>query len=109
MATAVANAVASSFPTPAAQAPPGQPDISYAPDYAKYQARAARRIEVERLPTTVPEGFPEHLEGDLVWEGDKLAETYDWTYVLTQDQLSEIDEAVRYFKCRLPLSNLICI
>ena len=57
-------------------------------------------METERLPTTVPEGFPEQLNGDLVWEGDKLADTYDWTYVLSEDHLAEIDEAVKYFKCR---------
>lgn len=101
MATAVANGVSSSFPTPTAKAPPGQPDIDYAPDFAKYQARAARRVETERLPTTVPEGFPDQLRGDMVWEGDTVAETYDWTYVLNEDELAEIDEAVRYFKCWL--------
>lgn len=100
MAAAVANPVASSFSTPKAVAPPGQPDISYAPDYAKYQARAARRVQNESLPSTVPEGFPEQLKGDLVWEGETLAEKYDWTYALSEDQLAEIDEAVKHFKCQ---------
>lgn len=107
MATAVANPVASSFPTPTAEAPPGQPDIIYAPDYAKFQARAARRVATERLPTTVPEGFPDQLQGDMVWEGDTLAETYDWTYVLSEEQLAEIDEAVKHFKSlNLPLAHI---
>lgn len=100
MAAAVANPVASAFSTPKAVAPPGQPDISYAPDYDKYQARAARRVQGENLPNTLPEGFPEQLKGDLVWEGSTLAETYDWTYVLKEDQLAEIDEAVKHFKCQ---------
>lgn len=100
MAAAVANPVASAFSTPKAVAPPGQPDISYAPDYEKYQARAARRIQSENLPSNLPEGFPEQLKGDLVWEGSTLAETYDWTYVLKEDQLAEIDEAVKHFKCQ---------
>ncbi|ROV93697.1 hypothetical protein VPNG_08836 [Cytospora leucostoma] len=93
MAAAIVNSVATSFVTPAAVAPPGQPDIVYPPDYAKYQARAARRVATERLPTTVPEGFPEQLHGDLVWEGDTVAETYDWTYVLSEEELAEINEA----------------
>lgn len=101
MTAAVATPVASLFPTPTAPAPPGQPDISYAPDYDKYQARAARRVKTERLPTTVPEGFPAQLKSDMVWEGDTLAETYDWTYVLSEEQLAEIDAAVKYFKCSL--------
>lgn len=107
MAAAVANTVASAFSTPKAVAPPGQPDISYAPDYDKYQARAARRVQSENLPSTLPEGFPEQLKGDLVWEGDTLAETYDWTYVLREDQLAEIDEAVKHFKSLgLPISHV---
>lgn len=91
--------------TPAAAAPPGQPDIAYAPDYQKWQARAAWRLASEDLPKTVPEGFPNQLSGDLVWEGDKLAETYDWTYVLSEDQLAEIDRAKKHFKCLTPLTT----
>jgi hypothetical protein len=49
----------------------------------------------------VPEGFPDQLQGDMVWEGDTLAETYDWTYVLSEEQLAEIDEAVKHFQCWL--------
>lgn len=100
MAAAVAQPVSASFSTPTAAAPPGQPDIQYAPDYAKYQARGARRVQTEELPTSVPEGFPDQLEGKMVWEGETLADTYDWTYVLKEDQLAEIDEAVKHFKCK---------
>jgi hypothetical protein len=100
MASAVADPVASAFSTPKAVAPPGRPDISYAPDYGKYQARAARRVQNGNLPTSLPDGFPEQLKGDLVWEGNNLAETYDWTYVLSEHQLAEIDQAVKHFKCQ---------
>lgn len=100
MAAAVANPVTSAFSTPKAVAPPGQPDISYAPDYDKYQSRAARRVQSENLTSTLPEGFPKQLKGDLVWEGNTLAGTYDWTYVLSDDQLAEIDQAVKHFKCQ---------
>ncbi|BCS30606.1 TauD/TfdA family dioxygenase [Aspergillus puulaauensis] len=84
--------------TPAAQPPPGQPDIAYHPDWQKYQARVARRTKTEDLPTTLPEGFPKELKGDLVWDGKTLAQKYDWTYVLSADQLAEIDSAVVHFK-----------
>ncbi|ORY61788.1 TfdA family taurine catabolism dioxygenase TauD [Pseudomassariella vexata] len=86
------------FVTPKAPAPPGQPDIEYAPDYDKWQARAARRLAAGNLPTSVPDGFPEQLTGNMVWEGQTIAETYDWTYVLSDDQLAEIDRAVEHFK-----------
>lgn len=110
MAAAVENPVTSAFSTPKAVAPPGQPDISYAPDYDKYQARAARRVQSENLPTTLPDGFPEQLKSDLVWEGNTLADTYDWTYVLSEDQLAEIDQAVGHFKCQFLIdgASFIC-
>ncbi|KAK0391429.1 hypothetical protein NLU13_0929 [Sarocladium strictum] len=84
--------------TPAARPPPGQPDIAYHPDWNNYQARIARRLATEDLPKELPEGFPKELKGDLVWEGETLAEKYDWTYVLSEEQLAEIDAALQHFK-----------
>ncbi|UPL03021.1 hypothetical protein LCI18_013955 [Fusarium solani-melongenae] len=84
--------------TPAACSPPGQPEINYAPDYDNWQARVKRRLAEGNLPGRVPEGFPERLIGDVVWDGATLAETYDWTYVLNDEQLAEIDQAVAHFK-----------
>lgn len=98
-AAVASSSVASSFPTPVARPPPGQPDIQYAPDYAKYTARAARRVQTETLPSSVPHGFPQQLQGDLVWDGDTVGQTYDWVFALTADQLAEIDAAVEHFKC----------
>ncbi|KAF6527320.1 hypothetical protein HZS61_010364 [Fusarium oxysporum f. sp. conglutinans] len=43
-------------------------------------------------------GFPKQLNGDLVWEGDSVGQTYDWTYKLSEDQLGEIDQALQHFK-----------
>jgi hypothetical protein len=93
--------------TPAAQPPPGQPDISYHPDWNKYQARVARRTQNENLPKTLPEGFPKELRGDLVWEGESLAQKYDWTFVFSADQQAEIDNALIHFKCKLPLAKIV--
>ncbi|KAM5350994.1 hypothetical protein ACJ41O_003717 [Fusarium nematophilum] len=87
--------------------PPGQPDISYAPDYDKYLNRRAQRLQAGNLPTNVPEGFPTELEGDLVWDGESVGKTYDWTYVLSEEQLGEVDAAVKHFKALgLPLGNI---
>ena len=85
--------------TPAARPPPGQPDISYAPDHENWQARVKRRLSEGGLPTTLPAGFPEQLTGAAVWDGATLAEKYDWTFVLNDEQLAEIDRAVAYFRC----------
>ncbi|KAI3337240.1 TfdA family taurine catabolism dioxygenase TauD [Xylariaceae sp. AK1471] len=79
-------------------APHGQPDISYHPDYKKWQARAARRLQEGDLPKSVPESFPKKLTGDLVWEGQTITDTFNWTYVLSPEHLAEIDRALTHFK-----------
>ena len=84
--------------TTTAPGPPGQPDIEYTPNYEKYQARSAKRLQEGNLPSTVPDGLPQQLTGDLVWEGGSVGKTYDWTYVLSPEQLNEIDQALQHFK-----------
>jgi hypothetical protein len=81
-----------------ATGPPGQPDISYAPDHGKYKARTEHRLATEKLPTTLPPSFPEKLESDLVWDNTDIASRYDWTYVLSSSDLAEIDSALQHFK-----------
>lgn len=78
--------------------PPGQPDIGYTPNHDKYLARAKHRRETERLATTLPPGFPQELGSKLVWDGNVLAETYDWNYHLTSGNLVEIESALRHFQ-----------
>ncbi|KAK1987605.1 TfdA family taurine catabolism dioxygenase TauD [Colletotrichum cereale] len=77
---------------------PVQPDIQYAPDYQKFQARVARRSQEPGLPKTLPEGLPAQLKSDMVWEGATLASEHDWIYVLTPGQLDELDAALAHFK-----------
>ena len=85
--------------TPAAQLPPGQPEINYAPNFDNWQARAARRLAQGNLPSEVPKGFPDQLAGPMVWEGSTLREHHDWTYVLNTEQLVEIDKYLRVNGC----------
>lgn len=46
--------------------PAGQPDIGYTPDYDKYLARVQKRLATEKLDKSLPQGFPQKLESDLV-------------------------------------------
>ena len=74
--------------------PLGQPDIGYAPDYEKYVARVHKRTNSEKLDDSLPPGFPQKLESDLVWEGQDITGKYDWTYELNEEELAEIEKAL---------------
>ncbi|KAJ6438151.1 taurine catabolism dioxygenase [Purpureocillium lavendulum] len=78
--------------------PPGQPDIAYTPDWDKYQARVQRRRASEDLAQTLPDGFPAKLDSTLAWDGADVAERYDYAYHLTDPDLTEIHEALTYFR-----------
>ncbi|KXH40623.1 TfdA family Taurine catabolism dioxygenase TauD [Colletotrichum salicis] len=78
--------------------PPGQPDIGYAPNHDSFVARTKLRQELETLEKSLPVGFPQKLESKLVWDGNTLAEHYDWNYILTDADKKEVDDALGYFK-----------
>jgi len=78
--------------------PTGQPDIGYTPDYNKYLARTKHRLATEQLDKTLPPGFPEKLESDLVWDNTDIASRYDWKYTLTPTDLEELESALQHFK-----------
>jgi hypothetical protein len=79
-----------------------QPDISYHPDFEKYQTRSKQRVQTEKISKTLPDGFPEKLESSLVWEGKDLSNVEEgkeeWLYKLSVEQLDEIDAALKHFK-----------
>lgn len=79
---------------------PAQPDIQYHPEYEKYKERTRRRKETETLQTTLPAGFPQKLVSPLVWEGKDVEKRDDWVYQLSDNQLDEIDAALKSFKGR---------
>ncbi|KAF8995161.1 taurine catabolism dioxygenase TauD [Cyathus striatus] len=76
-----------------------QPDITYHPDRAKWHARTARRLSEDSslLQKPLPNGFPKKLESPLVWEGKDWKDEPQWVYQLTEEQLKEIDDAVKHF------------
>lgn len=76
-----------------------QPDISYHPDFTSYQLRSQYRQKTEKLPATIPSGFPQQISSPLVWEGKDVEASKDWIVQLNGAQLNEIDEALKHFKC----------
>lgn len=86
--------------TAAVSQPPSQPDIAYAPDFDKYRARSQRRLVAEKLQAqALPAEFPSKLESDFVWDGESIKEAYQWVYQLGDDDIREIEEALKHFKC----------
>ena len=82
----------------AAVLPARQPDIQYTPDFIKYEARVKLRQETEVVKARrLPDGFPQQLTSDLVWEGSTL-DNYDWNFVLTPEHLDELEHALEHFK-----------
>jgi hypothetical protein len=67
-------------------------------NYEKYLARTKRRFESGRLEKSLPLGFPQKLNSDLVWEGKDIAEIYDWVYELIPDEIEEIEQGLQHFK-----------
>jgi hypothetical protein len=81
-------------------APPvGNPDIAYTPDWEKYQARTKKRLATENLAQTLPAGFPSKLKSDFVWDGESIKGKYDWVYELNANDITEVEDALQYFKC----------
>ncbi|KAI0308629.1 hypothetical protein OF83DRAFT_1180571 [Amylostereum chailletii] len=86
-----------------------QPDITYHPDHNKYLARTARRLQEDpTLPQQpLPAGFPEKVEGPIVWEGSDWTDEKQWVYVLSNVELKEIKDGVEHFKSlNLPLGHI---
>jgi hypothetical protein len=87
-----------------------QPDISYYPEFTKYQARTNWRLQTEDIDKTLPDGFPARLESPLVWEGRDFEGVEegkeDWIYRLGDEQLDEIDAALKHFICLLSLFSI---
>jgi hypothetical protein len=74
-----------------------QPDIDYTPNRQQWMDRTERRLKTESLSTEMPKGFPSRLDSGLVWDGQTLPDSYDWTYHLSSEDLEEIKKAVAYF------------
>lgn len=76
-----------------------QPDISYHPDFEKFQLRTERLKASRSSNEALPDGFPTQLSSPLVWEGRDFKHESSWTLSLNEAQLNEIHQALLKFKC----------
>jgi len=80
-----------------------QPDITYHPDFEKYQLRTERLKLLRPAKPSLPHGFPAQLTGDLVWEGKDFTDESQWTLSLSDAQIEEIHDALKQFKSKLTM------
>lgn len=75
------------------------PDIDWVPSLKSYMARVERlsRSQNTRV-TTLPSGFPEKIKTRRAWAGHDFAEDKSYIYVLSETEVSEIEEALAHFK-----------
>jgi hypothetical protein len=82
-----------------------QPEISYHPDFEKYQLRTERLKPLRPAQPSLPHGFPAQLTGGLVWEGKDFTDESQWTLSLNDSQIGEIHDALRQFQSQLSQEN----
>jgi hypothetical protein len=75
-----------------------QPDITYHPDFTNFQLRTERLKSQRPSNIGLPAGFPEKLEGPIVWEGKDFTDDKQWTLSLNEENLEEIYNALVHFK-----------
>ena len=73
-------------------------DIGYEIDENKYHARSQARLRAGGLQITVPIGWPEALEGPLVWTGIDFEDESRYILRLEDDDKAELNEALKCFK-----------
>lgn len=74
-------------------------DIGWIPSFEGYMARVERLSKTQHArTTTLPPGFPERVETRRAWVGSDFAEEKSYIYVLSEAEVSEIEEALSYFK-----------
>ena len=80
--------------------PSNQPDIEYHPNFETYLQRKCRRIaeNPDLSKTPLPPGFPERVDGPIVWEGNDWVSEDQWVYCLSEMELKEISDALYHFR-----------
>ncbi|EEY15110.1 taurine catabolism dioxygenase TauD [Verticillium alfalfae VaMs.102] len=72
--------------------------IGYDVDEAAYLQRSKIRHATGGLATTLPEGWPEALDGPLVWSAGDLIQEHEYMHFLTAKDKLEIADALCVFK-----------
>jgi hypothetical protein len=83
--------------------------IGYVPDLELYQARlesSRRRLEASGGVGVLPKGWPQVLQGPLVWSRSELQSSNEWTYHLSNMDIQEIRSSLEYCKGKWTLISV---
>ncbi|CAN8101592.1 unnamed protein product [Discula destructiva] len=81
-----------------ASPPPRYADIGYEFDEQKYIDRTQARLQAGGLGTELPHGWPQALEGPLVWTGSDFEDDSELVYCLSGTDKAEIRAALLHFR-----------
>ncbi|KAJ5175659.1 uncharacterized protein N7482_001536 [Penicillium canariense] len=72
--------------------------IQWLPSLETHLARSCALASLgERLPTTVPVGFPDLIKSDRDWSGSNFESEGDYVYILSPEDLAESETALHSF------------
>lgn len=71
--------------------------ITYDADHANFLARAKLVAAAKLGQASLPAGFPNKIESEMVWDGSSFKDE-EWVVHLTSEHLAELDSAVRMFR-----------
>ncbi|KAK3954269.1 hypothetical protein QBC32DRAFT_232702 [Pseudoneurospora amorphoporcata] len=76
-----------------------RPVIDWIPSYKVFKERVQRLAALHlNRPTTVPAGWPSKITSERVWSGSDFKSEDDYVVKLSQEDISEIESALSYFK-----------
>lgn len=78
-------------------------EIPYYPNREQYEAGSRCCLQKTYVEGSLPYGFPEKMDSNMVWEGRDITLTHTgeeipYLVILDHSQLEEIDEALKYFQ-----------
>lgn len=74
--------------------------ISFHPDRGVFEARRTICAAEKALERALPPGWPETLQGPLVWKGSDFSDDAGFSFQLSASDVAEIDRALKNVKGR---------
>lgn len=72
---------------------------SYLPSDRDVQTFWEKESTREKVPETLPLGFPKYLKSSLAWIGSEVLQREDeWTLCLTEDEVASVNAALAKFE-----------